>query len=89
MCIYIFCSLCGRDRYTKDARTSRRLCPAHGLLFYFSIIIKLSILDVTATDDYDLSFQVVFGVMLVIVMGLTENWRWVSIACLLMVCISY
>ena len=32
-------------------------------------------------------FQVVFGVMLVIVMGLAENWRWVSIACLLMVII--
>ena len=33
LCICIFCSLCGRDSYTKDARTSRRLCPAHGLLF--------------------------------------------------------
>merc|ERR1712013_239571 len=31
--------------------------------------------------------MVVFGVMLVIVMGLTENWRWVSIACLLMIII--
>merc|ERR1719323_112699 len=31
--------------------------------------------------------MVVFGVMLVIVMGLTENWRWVSIACLLMIVI--
>merc|ERR1719209_1074048 len=31
--------------------------------------------------------MVVFGVMLVIVMGLAHNWRWVSIACLLMIVI--
>jgi len=31
--------------------------------------------------------MVVFGVMLVIVMGLAQNWRWVSIACLLMIVI--